>query len=218
MTAIPDGFTIRPGDASGDDADRIAAMCRAAFPGAPEWQASHSIARSWWRGVLAAGRCPLLVAEDTARRCAGFAVHNADPSWWAAAQRRGPHAKWMKLLTAARHPRLIRARLRKLRRSRAMAARDASGSAGPATATPLVGVRFLGLILVAEHARGSGVSDALLACVERSAAGIGQLDLRVHVDARNETGRRFYERNGYHLAGYRSGSAVLNKSLASPAP
>ena len=200
------------GRACPGDADPIARLCRRAFPGAPEWRAPLPVVRRWWRGIIRAESDPVYVARGPDGLPVGFAVDASDTAW-VRAQHKGPHAKWVKALVVLAHPGIARARLRKVRKARSAAER--AGHAGSDHTPPhaLPGVRFLGLLLVAPDARGTGIADRLLGAVERAAAERGHQLLRVHVDARNSRGRRFYERNGYELVGFSRGSAILIKRV-----
>jgi len=73
----------------------------------------------------------------------------------------------------------------------------------------------MGLLLVDPDARGTGIADLLLVTAERAAISRGHTLLRVHVDARNQRGQKFYARNGYQLIGIDKGSAILLKRIIS---
>ena len=74
----------------------------------------------------------------------------------------------------------------------------------------------LDVIAVATKARDRGVGKKLLAQVTKLAARAGGGDLQLEVEKFNESGLRFFERNGFVQTGRRKDLRVLTKALAKP--
>lgn len=206
--------TVRIEPATPQDAAAIARLCRMTFPGAPEWRAPVWIGTRWWRSLMEGNGCLPIIAKGEREELLGFVIDIADPDAWAAANRRGPHSKLMKLAVALTRPSILRSRLRKRRAARGVEKTTGhshrQGSGAPSGSEPRL---FLELLVVSPNAKGQGIGSALLQRVEEHARSRGICLVKLLVDPRNQAAHAFYLRNGYRVAGTEKGSAVMIKEL-----
>lgn len=208
----PQSVRIEP--ATPQDAAAIARLCRATFPGAPEWRAPIWICARWWRSLAARAGCLPLVAKDEHDRLLGFVIDIADPDAWSAASRSGPHSKPIKALVALTRPSILRARIRKRRAAKGVCKATPTNSSVRTDQSPRSEPRlFLELLVVSPAAKGRGIGSALLKRVEEHARLRQTYLVKLLVDPRNQAAHAFYTRHGYRMNGTDKGSAVMIKEL-----